>query len=110
LVKAIVATWPVEFRPSGYHLESIAIEAFKTYSDALSYDAMLTHFFGRASSIVMSPIVDRSGQSRHVDEYLGEPGSDRRRAMSHLFDNTARRMFSSAQAGAIGVWQDLFEE
>ncbi len=56
---------------SGYHMESLAIDAFRNYRDSQDPRSMLIHFLGHSIEAVMRPIADSTGQSRHVDEYLG---------------------------------------
>ena len=60
---------------TGYHMESLAIEAFRDYDGFLDPKAMLIHLFGNSIEAVMSPITDSTGQSTNVDEYLGSAGS-----------------------------------
>ena len=63
---------------SGYHMEALAIDAFRNYGDSQDPRSMLIHFLGHSIEAVMRPIADSTGQSRHVDEYLG-PAQSRRR-------------------------------
>ena len=56
---------------NGYHMESLAIDAFRNYQGALDTKATLDHLLTYSMTAVMKPIVDSTGQSRHVDEYLG---------------------------------------
>ena len=63
---------------SGYHIESLAIDAFKDYRGSLDPRSMLDCLLTHSMTAVMKPIVDSTGQSRHVDEYLG-PSQSRRR-------------------------------
>ena len=76
-------------RPSrkikGYHMESLAIEAFRDYNGPLDPKAMLIDFFGNSIRAVMDPIVDSTGQSRYVDEYLGSANSRLRQRVSTYF-------------------------
>ena len=67
---------------SGYHMESLAIDAFQNYQGAENPGAMLLHLFTHSITGVMSPIKDRTGQSRHVDEYLGKANSGPRKRTS----------------------------
>ena len=70
---------------SGYHMESLAIAAFRDYRGPLDPKAMLNHLFSHAIMAVMSPIKDSTGQSRYVDEYLGQADSGpRKRASTYL--------------------------
>lgn len=63
---------------SGYHMESLTIDAFRNYQGALDPKAMLDCLLTHSMTAVMRPIVDSTGQSRHVDEYLGPTQSRRR--------------------------------
>ena len=56
---------------SGYHMESLAIDAFRNYQGTRDPKAMLDHLLTHSMTAVMQPIIDSTGQSRHVDEYLG---------------------------------------
>ena len=58
-------------KTSGYHMESLAIDAFRNYRSARDPKAMLDHLLTHSMTAVMRPIVDSTGQSRHVDQYLG---------------------------------------
>ena len=76
-------------RPSrkiaGYHMEALAIEAFRNYSGDLDSKSTLVHLFSHSITAVMSPIADPSGQSRHVDETLGRSNSSTRQRVSTYF-------------------------
>ena len=81
-------------RPSGYHLESLAIEAFKNYRGPHDLKSMLKHFTRYASKAVLHPIRDSTGQSRHVDGDLGAPGSAARRSAAAAFERMHVRLES----------------
>ena len=70
---------------SGYDTVSLAIDAFKDYQGPLEVKTMLVHLLGHSMDAVKSPITDSTGQSRHVDEYLGPAGSKLRRGASAQF-------------------------
>ena len=70
---------------AGYHMESLAIEAFSDYEGPLDPKAMLIHLLGHSIKMVLSPIADSTGQSRYVDEYLGPAGSRGRQGASTHF-------------------------
>ena len=70
---------------SGYHMESLAIEAFRDYTGPLDTKSMLIHLVGNSVEAVMSPITDSTGQSRYVDEYLGPARSRARQRASTYF-------------------------
>ena len=90
---------------SGYHMESLAIEAFPNYRGPHDLASMLSHFCTAAATAVLHPITDSTGQSRDVDEYLGQAGSRaRRRAAGHF--NTMARRFEACKS--IGDLDNLF--
>ena len=70
---------------SGYHMESLAIDAFSNYQGALDPKAMLVHFLGHSIEAVKQPITDSTGQSRYVDEYLCTADSPLRKRASTYF-------------------------
>ena len=109
LAKAINGQLPDAQRLSGYHLESLAIAAFRGYDGETSTAAMLPAFFERARALVLSPIVDSTGQSVHVDEYLGPTNSEARQAAGHLLGRLARRMRNATAAASMEQWQAMFE-
>ena len=70
---------------SGYHMESLAIDAFTGYEGKLDSRSMLVHFLGHSIRAVMTPIKDPTGQTRYVDGYLGQADSEpRKRASTHI--------------------------
>ena len=72
-------------RITGYHMESLAIEAFRNYNGQLDPKTMLTHLFGHSIRAVMNPTTDSTRQSRYIDEYLGPAGSRKRQRVSTYF-------------------------
>ncbi len=70
---------------SGYHLESLAINAFRNYQGSQDPKAMLKHFLTHSATAVKSPIADTTGQSGYVDEYLGPANSRLRNRASTYF-------------------------
>ena len=70
---------------SGYHLEALAIRAFRNYQGSQDPKAMLTHFLSHSATAVKSPIADTTGQSGYVDKCLGPANSRlRNRASTYL--------------------------
>lgn len=108
LAKAIVGQLPEGQRLSGYHMESLGIAAFRNYTGNMTTSAMLPMFFERARGMVLSPIKDSTGQSVHVDGYLGPANSEARQATSHLLGRLARRMRNATAAGSTAQWRALF--
>ena len=86
-------------RPSrkitGYHMESLAIEAFTHYNGPLDPKTMLGNLFGNSIRAVMTPVADSTGQSRCVDEYLGPAESKPRQRASTYFSQMKARVNSS---------------
>ena len=83
LAKAVIAAQlPEDRRPSGYHVEALALAAFADYTGPHTPKAMLTHMFAASARNVLKPIRDISGQSHRIDERLGDPGSAPRQALS----------------------------
>ena len=70
---------------SGYHMESLAIDAFRHYSCQLDSKTMLNHLFRHSMTAVMRPIADSTGQSRYVGEHLGPANSASRQRTSTYF-------------------------
>lgn len=108
LAKAINGQLPAAQQLSGYHMESLAIAVFRDYKGEMSTRAMLPTFFERAQELVLSPIRDRSGQSVHVDGYLGAADSEERQVASHILGRIARRMKNASAAGSTAQWEALF--
>src|SRR5260370_979168 len=80
--KIINSQQPEALQLNGYHVESLAIESFKDYSGSINPKAMLEHFFNRSRALVLAPIHDKTGQSVHVDTYLGQANSNNRKEVS----------------------------
>lgn len=110
LAKAAIAQLPDASQLSGYHVESLAIDAFKTYTGAKTFTAMLPHFFEHATNRVLRPMTDTTGQSIHVDGYMGPENSDARTNASHLLGRISKRMASASAAGSMPQWKDLLGE
>ena len=109
LAKSIVATLPEKRRISGYHTESLAIKIFKDYSGEKNTRAILHRFFQVASAEVRQPVVDSTGQSIHVDEYLGPANSLQRRIVADSMNRIARRMQNADGARSVARWREVFE-
>ncbi|MGB9365061.1 MAG: CBASS oligonucleotide cyclase [Xanthobacteraceae bacterium] len=108
LAKAIIGTLPEAQRLSGYHVESLAIAAFRDYKGTKTTAAMLPAFFEKARELVLSPIKDSTGQSVHVDRYLGKANSTERQAAGHLLNRIAKRMRNASAHQSTDQWEALF--
>jgi hypothetical protein len=109
LAKAVIGTLPKGQQLSGYHVESLAIAAFKDYKGLKTTSAMLPAFFQRAKDLVLQPITDRTGQSIHVDEDLGPAGSEGRQKASHILNQIAKRMRNATGASSTSQWKEIFK-
>ena len=89
----------------GYHMESLAVGAFKGYNGELDSRSMLLHFLAYSMKAVMSPIPDPTGQSTYVDEYLGPAGSKLRKGVSTQFGQIQGKVNSCKTRGE---FNDLF--
>lgn len=104
LAKSIFANKLGEDGPSGYHVEALAVDAFRRYSGPRTPKAMVTHLVRVASNRVLQPIHDISGQSRYVDDNLGQANSAARRKLSRSFGRLVRTMENSK---SLGDWDRL---
>lgn len=110
LAKAIIAQLPEAQQLSGYHVESLAIDAFRGYKGTKTVAAMLPIFFEKAKDRVLRLMTDSTGQSVHVDGYMGEANSAARQQASHLLGRIAKRMANATAAASISQWRDMFGE
>jgi hypothetical protein len=110
LAKAINATLPEAHQLSGYHGESLAIAAFRGYDGSQTLSKMLPHFFEQIPELLLQPIKDKTGQSVHVDTYLGAGRSLARRDASHIFERLSKRMENAVASRSVELWQRLFGE
>lgn len=109
LAKGMNDQFPESQKLSGYHIESMAIEVFKAYPEGnpRTPKAMLKYFFEKGRDIIMSPIRDRSGQSRNVDDYLEQGNTENRVKISRTFDIIFRRMRDADEVGDVSRWKEI---
>jgi hypothetical protein len=94
-------------RLSGYHLEAVAVDAFRNYQGSSSREAMLRHLVEHAARAILAPTGDITGQSVHIDSDLGEAGSRDRRAIAA----SIRRVSSNLEtADGVETYRDLFRD
>jgi hypothetical protein len=108
LAKAIIGNLPEQQRLSGYHVEALAIAAFRDYSGQKTTASMLPVFFEKARELVSSPIRDSTGQSVHVDGYLGGANSSQRESAAHVLGRIAKRMRNASAHQSKEQWKALF--
>jgi len=107
LFKALNMQLPKDVRLSGYHIESIAVNAFENYEGERNYKDMLLYLSGQAKDKVLSPIKDETGQSMHVDDYLGAEGSLERKAASAALERIVSRIKLANTEASIERWEDM---
>jgi len=109
LTKAILGNLPERQQLTGYHVEALAVEVFREYKGQLAFKDMLHLFLAEASSRVRTPFRDPTGQSEHVDDYLGAAGSLERRLVGDALDRIARRIRNADSAQSVEQITALFE-
>lgn len=111
LVKAIVSNLPTSSQISGYHCEAMALKIFQkyTYQNQTSKD-LLKYFFKEAVSNIRTPIKDKTGQSVHVDAYLGNKESLQRLKLADTFARIYRRMEDADNTLNSTFWKENLEQ
>ncbi len=108
LAKYIISkNLPEGQRLSGYHIESLAIEIFSNYSGADNPKEMLNHFFNSAPKYINHKISDSTGQSRHIDDYLGENDSVERKMCSNRINRIGQKIRNANIAMSLEQWKDI---
>jgi len=108
LVKAINAGLPEEVQLSGYHIESLAIAAFKGYGQVCTPTRMLQHFFEQAQELVLKPMTEETGQSVRVDDYLGAANSQPRQKINQVLSRISKRIRNANASMSLDQWLELF--
>jgi hypothetical protein len=109
LFKAMQTNLPDDTQLSGYHVESIAIEAFDHYTGDTSYKAMLQHMTKTAIGRVKTPIKDQTGQSLHIDDNLGPSDSQARQRVAAFLERALGRMEAADASLRANEWERLFK-
>lgn len=105
LAKSIVSNLPKNRQLTGYHIEALAVQIFRGYDGPKTPKALLAYFFREAPKAVLSPLPDITGQSEHVDSYLGSERSLSRRTVSDALNLISRRMQSADNARTVQAWK-----
>jgi hypothetical protein len=108
LFKGLQSQTPTNSQLRGYHVESLAIEAFRAYTGRQTLKDMLRHFVECAARRVSSPIADSTGQSLHVDDYLGLSGSADRKRVSAALDRIGQSLDSADARSSIEALRRIF--
>ncbi|MEO8398274.1 MAG: CBASS oligonucleotide cyclase [Ignavibacteriaceae bacterium] len=109
LAKSVISSFSESRRLSGYHVEALSIETFNKYTGPRNPRAMLKHFFSEGAKNVLTPIKDKSGQSIHVDDYLGSANSINRKMVSDSMSAIARKMQNADGGSDIRIWEQILK-
>ena len=88
--------------------QSLAIDAFRNYKGPKTTTEMLRTLFSKGKTIVLNPIRDSTGQSVHVDDYLGPTDSRERKIRSGILERLEKRMINATSARSLRAWKDIF--
>jgi hypothetical protein len=93
---------------TGYHIEALAVDAFRQYAGSTNPKDMLIHFSRSASENILHPLKDNTGQSRNVDEYLGPENSIQRQKASAALRRISDQMKTADSRASLDEWSFLF--
>ena len=107
MAKSVMDGLPKNRQLKSYHTEAIAVKVFEKYDGSKTLKSMLTHFFCNASGFVRTPIEDKTGQSTHVDSYLGSTDSLQRRIVADSLARIGQRMRNADGAQSVAQWREI---
>ena len=108
LYKIAQERMPEATRLTGYHVEAIAVDAFKDYSGSLEQREMFLHLARTASRVTESPLVETTGQATYVDTYLGPAGSAERIRGSENIKRMVTRLERANERCELNDWYEAF--
>lgn len=106
LAKSLVDKFAAAQQLSGYHMEALAVDAFKAYDGPRDRASTLHHLLGHAAQAVLRPSADITGQSLHIDDQLGPAESSARQAVSRALTRTVGALTS---ATSVQTYRQAFE-
>jgi hypothetical protein len=109
IAKSIISSLPEKRQLSGYHTEALAVDIFSKYAGTKTIKEMVKHFFVVASDSVHNPLQDKTGQSTHVDDYLGNSNSLERKMVSDSLAQIARKMSNADGRQSERAWDDILD-
>ena len=110
ILKAINSTLPDNSQLSGYHIESMAVNAFKNYSGRKTYYDMVRHLCNYIADNVKNPIKDSTGQSIHVDDYLGVTNSIKRQRIMKSYERVINRINIAERKFSVDDFKEIIED
>lgn len=105
LAKGAIGQLPDRDRLTGYHIEAIAVDAFRSYEGSVSRDGVLRHLLDHAATAVLRPTGDITGQSVHLDDHLGPANSPDRQRISASLGRIVSKMDS---ATSVEDYKEIF--
>jgi len=108
LYKIAQSSLPEPDQLPGYHIEAIALEAFRNYSGPFQYKDVFLHLARQASQAVLSRMPETTGQSAYVDSDLGAPSSPERVRVSKSIQRMVKRLELADSQGNIEAWEEQF--
>ncbi|NMC55916.1 MAG: nucleotidyltransferase [Eubacteriaceae bacterium] len=106
LTKSLLNNLPEKFQLSGYHIESLAVEAFKNYSGKVTLYDMTKHLLTTIETRVLTPMIDKTGQSGIIDSYLGAYRSNIRQQTSRHIKSINGRFSNSS---SVDIFKTFFD-
>ncbi|MCI0655080.1 MAG: hypothetical protein L0Y39_11470, partial [Methylococcaceae bacterium] len=107
LFKGAQSCFPKDHCLSGYHVESLAVNAFSDYNGTLSRKEMFRYFCDYVSKNVTKPVADSTGQSVHVDDRLGQADSIERRQIAATVNRLVGRLNAAEVKHDASKWGDI---
>ncbi len=108
LFKGAQSSFPEDAQLSGYHVESLAVNAFRNYTGNLNTKEMFRHLCGYITDQVKFPVADSTGQSIHVDDSFGPANSTQRQLSSTYVQRLANRLDAADSNRDPEVWKEVF--
>jgi hypothetical protein len=108
LYKIAQSSVPEDDQLTGYHVESIAIDAFRNYTGPMQHKDVFLHLARAARDAVLRPMPERTGQSAYVDSDLGPEGSPERVRISNRIRRMVSRLESANSSADLEAWDQQF--
>lgn len=99
---------PEHSKLAGYHIESIAVEAFSGYAGPLELREMFMHLARASSERVKYPMEETTGQSTYADAHLGIAGSAQRMRTSDTIKRMVTRFEVANDQYRLDTWKEAF--
>jgi len=107
LVKSINSCQAKNRQIESYHIEALALKVFRSYKGEKTTKEMVKHFFNSAGQHTKKPMLDKTGQSTHVDDYLGKTGSLNRKLVDDTLSRIGRRLSNADRAHSEKQWEQI---